>query len=71
VAQVVWTEEAKRWLQDIYDYIAADNEAAAYRTVLAILTRAETLLAFPETGFAIASIRRFACCSTGTIGSPT
>lgn len=51
MAQVVWTEEAKRWLQDIYDYIAADNEAAAYRTVLAILTRAETLLAFPETGY--------------------
>jgi plasmid stabilization system protein ParE len=51
VAQVVWTDEAKRRLQDIYDYIAADNEAAAYRTVLAIHKRAETLLAFPETGY--------------------
>lgn len=50
MAQVVWTAEAKRWLQDIYDYIAADNEAAAYRTVIAILERAETLLA-PESGY--------------------
>jgi hypothetical protein len=23
---------SRRWLQDIYDYIAADNEAAAHRT---------------------------------------
>jgi toxin ParE1/3/4 len=51
VAQVVWTDEAKRWLQDIYDYIAADNEAAAYRTVLAIHQRAEILLTFPEIGY--------------------
>ena len=36
MAQVVWTAEASRWLQDIYDYIAADNEEAAHRTVLAI-----------------------------------
>ena len=51
MAQVVWTNEAKRWLQDIYDYIAADNEAAAYRTVLAIHERAEILLTFPEIGY--------------------
>lgn len=51
MAQVVWTDEARRWLQDIYDYIAADSEAAAYRTVLAIHERAETLLAFPEIGY--------------------
>ena len=51
MAQVVWTDEARRWLQDIYDYIAADNEAAAHRTVLAIHQRAETLLTFPEIGY--------------------
>ena len=51
MAQVVWTDEARRWLQDIYDDIAADNEAAADRTVLAIHKRAETLLAFPEIGY--------------------
>ena len=51
MAQVVWTDEAKRWLQDIYDYIAADDEAAAYRTVLGIHQRAEILLTFPEIGY--------------------
>lgn len=51
MARIVWTAEASRWLQDIYDYIAADNEDAAYRTVLAIHERAETLLAFPEIGY--------------------
>jgi toxin ParE1/3/4 len=51
VAQVVWTAEARRWLQDIYDYIAADNEEAAYRTVLAIHERAEILLTFAEIGY--------------------
>lgn len=51
MAQVVWTDEAKRWLQDIYDYIATDNEAAAYRTVLSIHERAEILLTFPEIGY--------------------
>lgn len=51
MAQVVWTDEAKRWLQDIYDYIAAHNEVAAYRTVLAIHERVEILLTFPEIGY--------------------
>ena len=36
MAQIVWTAEAQAWLQRIYDYIATDNEAAAYRTVRAI-----------------------------------
>ena len=51
MAQVVWTAEARRWLQAIYDHIAADNEAAAHRTVRAIHERAELLLAFPEIGY--------------------
>ena len=51
MAQVVWTAEARRWLQDIYDYIAADDEEAAHRTVLAIHERAEILLTFPEIGY--------------------
>ena len=25
MAEIRWTEEAKRWLRDIHDYIAADN----------------------------------------------
>jgi toxin ParE1/3/4 len=51
VAQVVWTAEARRRLQDIYDYIAADNEEAAHRTVLAIHERAGILVTFPGIGY--------------------
>lgn len=51
MAQIVWTAEAQAWLQRIYDYIAADNAGAAYRTVCAIHGRAEILLAFPYIGY--------------------
>ena len=51
MAKVVWTDEARRWLQEIYDYIAEDNEESAYRTVRAIHERAEILLRFPEIGY--------------------
>lgn len=51
MAQVVWTDEAKRWLQDIDDYIATDNDAAANRTVLSVHERAEILLTLPEIGY--------------------
>jgi toxin ParE1/3/4 len=51
VAQIVWTAEARRWLQDIYDYIAERNEDAAYRTVTGIHQRTEILLQFPEIGY--------------------
>ena len=51
MAQIVWTAEAQAWLQRIYDYIATDNEAAAYRTVRAIHEQAEILLTFPHIGY--------------------
>lgn len=51
MAEVVWTAEALRWLQEIYDYISEDNEEAAYGTVTSIHERAEILLRFPEMGY--------------------
>ena len=51
MAQIVWTAEARRWLQAIYDYIAEDNPEAAYRTVSAIHERAQILVRFPEIGY--------------------
>jgi plasmid stabilization system protein ParE len=33
MAALNWTEEAQRWLRDIFDYIATDNPTAAARTV--------------------------------------
>ena len=33
MAEIAWTDEAQRWLEDIFEYIAADNPRAAERTV--------------------------------------
>jgi len=45
-----WTDEAQRWLEDIFGYIAADNRSAAVRTVEGIYERAQILEKFPEIG---------------------
>ena len=50
MAEIVWTEEAQRWLEDIFEYIAADSPAAAGRTVQGIYERAQVLADFPEIG---------------------
>ena len=50
MAEIAWTEEAQRWLEDIFEYIAADNPVAAARTVQGIYERAQVLKSFPEIG---------------------
>jgi len=50
MAQVAWTAEAQRWLRDIYDYIAADNPAAAERVALAIFDSVRVLQEHPRLG---------------------
>ncbi|MBI3042466.1 MAG: type II toxin-antitoxin system RelE/ParE family toxin [Betaproteobacteria bacterium] len=50
MAEITWTEESRRWLEDIFEYIAADNPDAAARTVQGIYERAQELAAFPEIG---------------------
>ena len=50
MAEVEWTHEAKHWLQQIYDYIARDNEEADWRTVVGIYDRVQSLRKFPESG---------------------
>ena len=50
MAEIRWTDEAERWLRDIYDYIAADDPAVAARTVEGIYDRAQDLEKFPELG---------------------
>jgi toxin ParE1/3/4 len=44
VAKLVWTEEALRWLEDIFEYIAEDNPDAAVRTLQGIYDRAPALV---------------------------
>ena len=50
MAKLVWTEEALRWLEDIFEYIAEDNPDAATRTVQGIYDRAQALVQHPEMG---------------------
>lgn len=51
MATIAWTEEAQRWLEDIFAYIAADNPQAAARTVQEIFERAQVLASYPEIGY--------------------
>ncbi len=51
MAEIIWTEEAERWLKDIHDYIAQDDPATAERVVSGIYQRAQILLEFPEVGY--------------------
>ncbi|MDI6885611.1 MAG: type II toxin-antitoxin system RelE/ParE family toxin [archaeon] len=51
MAEIIWTEEAERWLKDIHDYIAQDNPVAAEKVVSGIYQRAQILLEFPEIGY--------------------
>ena len=51
MAEINWTSEAQQWLHDIHDYIAQDNPSAAFRTVEAILDKAQLLEQFPEAGY--------------------
>ena len=41
MAEIRWTEESSRWLQDIYEYIAADNSDAARKVVAAIYDKVQ------------------------------
>lgn len=50
MADIVWTQEAQRWIEDIFEYIAADNPSAAGRTVQGIYERTQDLASFPEIG---------------------
>ena len=57
MAEIGWTDEAERWLRDIHDYIAADNPAAAQRTIEGIFQKAQLLARFPHLGYRYESIR--------------
>ena len=50
MAEVVWTEEAERWLLKIHDYIARDSRESAFNVVKAIYSRAQILEQFPDLG---------------------
>lgn len=51
MAEIVWTAEAQRWLEDIYQFIAADNPNAASRVVSDIYERVQVLRQHPQLGY--------------------
>ena len=50
MAQIIWTEPALADLNDIAEYIAVDNSAAARKLVATILDKTESLGKFPKSG---------------------
>jgi plasmid stabilization system protein ParE len=48
MAEISWTAEAQRWLEDIFEYVAAANPQAAAHTVQGIYARAQDLVSFPK-----------------------
>jgi toxin ParE1/3/4 len=51
MAEIRWTDEAVRWLQDIYEYISHDSPRSAQKVVKGIYDRAQVLVKFPEIGY--------------------
>lgn len=51
MAEIRWTQEALRWLEDIHQYIAEDNPTAADNVVAGIYQKAQLLSDHPEIGY--------------------
>ena len=51
MAEIKWTNEADKWLRDIFDYISEDNPLAAQRVVQGIYNKTQILKSFPEIGY--------------------
>jgi len=51
MAKLNWTNEAERWLKDIYEYIAAENPTAAADVLNGIYEKAQLLQTFPSIGY--------------------
>ena len=51
MAELRWTEEALRWLEDIFEYLAATDPDRAVKVTSGIYERAQVLLAHPEIGY--------------------
>jgi plasmid stabilization system protein ParE len=37
MVEIFWTDESKKWLKEIYDYIVLDNEKIAKRVINEII----------------------------------
>ena len=51
MAELNWTHESLQWLEDIFEYLAQDDPAAAASVVGGIYEKAQVLSEFPESGY--------------------
>lgn len=51
MAEIRWTEEAVKWLQNIYSYISEDDPIAAQNVIEGIYEKTQILERFPEIGY--------------------
>ena len=50
MAEIAWTLEAAQWLEEIYNYIAAESPGAAHKVVNGIYERIQQLRKHPRLG---------------------
>jgi toxin ParE1/3/4 len=50
MVKIFWTDESIKWLREIHDYIARDNENIASHVISEIIEKVEKLTDFPSMG---------------------
>jgi len=50
VVEIFWTAESKKWLKEIYDYIALDSPNSAKKVIDGIIERTNIIRDFPSCG---------------------
>ncbi|HOF00067.1 MAG TPA: type II toxin-antitoxin system RelE/ParE family toxin [Spirochaetota bacterium] len=50
MVRIFWTDESKKWLREIYEYISLDNEKIAKKVISEIVKKTEILKTFSEIG---------------------
>jgi len=50
LVRIFWTDESKKWLREIYEYISLDNEKIAKKVISEIVKKTEILKTFSEIG---------------------
>ena len=50
MVKIFWTDESIRWLKEIHNFIAEDNEKIAKKVISEIIEKTEKLTTFPLMG---------------------
>lgn len=65
MAEINWTQEAQQWLEDIFEFVAAENPKAASRVVSDIYSRAQILNSSlkSDTATRLLNAKSVSCCT--------